>query len=127
MLIELALANPDQVELVEVIGRLDVEKGQAVRQVLGLAVSQHRTHVVIDLSRVEYINSTGLRELFFALRQAQTSGMRLYLANPTERVRALLELVGLDGLFPICGGPAWDLSQLPSTHRAALYHQTYYC
>ncbi len=127
MLTELAHVDPTQVELVEVIGRLDSEKGQALAQALSEIVDRHRTHIILDLSRVDYMNSMGLRELFFALRRAQACGVRLYVVNPSERVRTLLELVGLDGIVPICDGSSWDLTQLPAPHRAALYHQTHYC
>lgn len=56
----------------------------------------HCAAVVIDLSQVEFIDSTGLRALARARADAEHARTMLRFARPTPAVRRAFELVGLD-------------------------------
>lgn len=55
--------------------------------------------VVIDLSRINYIDSTGLGELVGYLGRFRDRGRRLLLVNPADSIRRLLEVARLDEEF----------------------------
>ncbi len=58
-------------------------------------------HVLLDLSKINYIDSTGIGELVAYLGRFQSRNRKLILINPSERIRKLLALARLDELFHI--------------------------
>ncbi len=57
--------------------------------------------VILDLSRIDYVDSTGLGELVGYLQRFSEQGRRLVLLNPRTRILNLLKLTRLDEVFPI--------------------------
>jgi anti-sigma B factor antagonist len=58
-------------------------------------------HVLIDLARINYIDSTGIGELVGYLGRFQEAKRKLILVEPSEPIRKLLKVAHLDQLFPI--------------------------
>lgn len=58
-------------------------------------------HVIIDLSQINYIDSTGIGELVAYLGRFGDTGRKLILVNPSDRIRKLLKVAQLDSFFPI--------------------------
>lgn len=57
--------------------------------------------IVLDLSRVEMIDGTGLGELVVAWMWAQAHGCAVKLAAPTRRIRQILELTRMTSVFEV--------------------------
>lgn len=57
--------------------------------------------VLIDMTEIDHVDSTGLGELVGYLQRFTEQGRRLALLNPHRRVLKLLELTRLDEVFPI--------------------------
>jgi anti-sigma B factor antagonist len=77
--------------------------------------------LILDLGGVDYVNSAGLRELVQMWERVQQKGAKLLFVNPTDRVRELLEIVGLDTVFEIHNSMP-QLALNPSINR-----QVYHC
>jgi anti-sigma B factor antagonist len=61
--------------------------------------------VVIDMSDVDFCDSTGMNVLLSALRQARERGGDLELAAPRSAIVKLLQVTGLDAVFTVRPGP----------------------
>jgi anti-sigma B factor antagonist len=61
--------------------------------------------VMIDLRRVEFMDSTGLHVLVQAQQRAQESGQRFALIRGGEQVQRLLDLTGVAELLTIVDSP----------------------
>lgn len=81
-------------------GRFDAFAAPAVSEALSRVAAPGAT-VVVDLSAVEFIDSTGLATLVQALKLQQASKGDLILRSPTDAVRVILELTRLDRAFAI--------------------------
>jgi len=57
--------------------------------------------VVLDLTGLEFIDSTGLGVVVAVLKRARTLGADLRLVISRERVRAPFRITGVDGLLPV--------------------------
>jgi anti-sigma B factor antagonist len=57
--------------------------------------------VIIDFSKINFIDSTGIGELVGYLGRFRSSHRELILVNPSERIRKLLQVAKLAELFPI--------------------------
>ena len=87
------------------------ESGEALRAALRAAASLAGT-VVVDLARVQVIDSVGLGLLVRAHREVRERGERLCLAAPSRFIRTVLHTMKLDGVFPIFASLDEALTQL---------------
>lgn len=68
-------------------------------------------HFVIDLSAVEFMDSTGLGSMLSCLRIVKSKGGTLRLCNLTPEVRQLFEMVMMDRVFEIFDTPEQALAR----------------
>ncbi len=61
--------------------------------------------VVVDLEKVNYIDSSGLATLVEMLKKTKSQGGSLGLAGMSDKVKSLFEITKLDRLFPIFANP----------------------
>jgi len=62
-------------------------------------IAQDKKKVVIDLSKVEWMNSTGLGILISGLTTLRNNGGELKLANVTDKIESLLTITKLITVF----------------------------
>jgi anti-sigma B factor antagonist len=96
---DVSIKQMNRVDLVEVSGRVDSSTANDLGTALNERINQGTLNVVVDLSKVEYMSSGGLRELVAALKRVKKDGGDLRLCAPSPRVREVLQLAGLDSLF----------------------------
>lgn len=77
------------------------ESAEFFAQTLDRALSRDTGHVLVDFSKINYIDSTGIGELVGYLGRFRDASRKLILVNPSERIRKLLEVARLIELFPI--------------------------
>ena len=66
-----------------------------------IATAAPASRVVVDLSGVEFCDSTGMNVLLSGLRQARERGGELELVAPHPAVRKILAVTGLDAVFTV--------------------------
>ena len=76
------------------------ESAQFFAQTLERALSDDHGHVIIDFSKINFIDSTGIGELVGYLGRFRNSQRELILVNPSDRIRKLLQVARLAELFP---------------------------
>jgi anti-sigma B factor antagonist len=91
----------DHTTVIAVEGEIHVSTAPEFSGVLNAAIESGRTALVLDLSGVMFIDSTGLSVLLNALRRLTRTGgaMALVCSNPT--VLRLFEITRLDSTFAI--------------------------
>lgn len=96
----------DGVVLVALIGELDIAVADAVDQRL----RQHREDgraVRLDLSRLDFIDSSGVQTLVLGMKHARNSGSQLEVdPNVSPPVRRMVEMMGIGPQLWPRGGPA---------------------
>ncbi len=81
-------------------GEVDLEHSPTARQVLLDCVGQGK-RVLVDLSGVDYIDSSGVASLVEAFQLARKSGQEFALVAVNDAPRRVLELARLDKVFTI--------------------------
>lgn len=81
--------------------RLDAVTASALESFLQTELQAAHTRLILDLSEVTYLSSSGLRAMLRARRQAQAAGGDLVLANMGLRVREIFEMIGFTDLFRV--------------------------
>lgn len=77
------------------------QSAQFLVETLERALERDEGHVIIDLAKINYIDSTGIGELVGYLGRFKNRDRKLILANPSERIEKLLAVAQLDQLFSI--------------------------
>ena len=77
--------------------------GSALHDALHAGRGDGPMRAVVDLGGVRHMNSSGLGMLIGALTTARNTGGDLRLANVGDRVRALLDVTQLSGVFQSFG------------------------
>ncbi|HEY0516007.1 MAG TPA: STAS domain-containing protein [Solirubrobacteraceae bacterium] len=91
---------PHATTVLAVEGDLDLASAPSLKWALADLQSTGKHNVVVDLSKVGFIDSTALGVLVGAQR-AMDKGVRLAIACAEENVLRIFELTGLDGMFEI--------------------------
>jgi len=69
------------------------------RNIIYQAIEDDNVNIVIDLEKVNWMNSSGLGLLISGLTTIRSSGGDLKLANMSDRVRRTLEITKLESVF----------------------------
>jgi anti-sigma B factor antagonist len=96
----LSVNRKDGVAIVQLGGELDLYNAPAVREALQEASSDGPQRVVVDLSDVDFIDSTALGVLIEA-RSRFSNRKAFLLAGPGLETRRALEISGLDRHFAV--------------------------
>lgn len=102
-MVDINVSEIEQVSLVEVSGRVDSMNANQLGEALSGVIDDGQTRLVLDLAGVDYMSSAGLREIVSALKKVKRATGDLRIAQPSERVREVLEMAGLDSIFQIFG------------------------
>jgi anti-sigma B factor antagonist len=86
--------------IVALEGEIDLEQAGAVRRALLDSLKKGR-NILVDLSKVTYIDSSGIASLVEGLQVAKKQKSELALVAVSQRVRRVLELARLDKVFQI--------------------------
>ncbi len=77
-------------------GRLNMVTATKFREVMISAVAEGHTRIAVDLSKVVFIDSSGLGALIGGLKTARQAGGDLRIAAPNEQVKLVLQLTNMD-------------------------------
>src|SRR5438132_2882453 len=77
------------------------ESAEFFSSALENVLKNESTNVIIDFTKIDYIDSTGIGELVGYLGKFTTQNRKLILVNPSERIMKLLKLAKLDTVFKI--------------------------
>ncbi|GAB3106565.1 STAS domain-containing protein [Streptomyces calidiresistens] len=94
-------AHPQGHWLLAVTGELDHHTAPRLRGTLEDLPRDPDTTVIVDVSGLNYCDSSGIAALVTAYRRVVDPGGRLVLAGPDDEMMRLFGIVGLDELFTI--------------------------
>jgi anti-sigma B factor antagonist len=98
---ELVVDTVGDVAVVEVpVEELDASNTGELKQDIGPVLEANKK-LVIDLSRLHFVDSSGLGVLLSCLRQIRAGGGDLKLSGMQKQVRAVFELVRMHRIFDI--------------------------
>ena len=87
--------------VVQVDGELDHATAPVLGATLDRQIGAGRDQVIVDLTRLTFLDSSGLRVLVSRDRQLRRRKTSLRLVGPSAWVRKLLGITGLDLVFDI--------------------------
>ena len=89
------------VSLLSLSGRLDAYSATEVEKKLNSLIDADQTRLVIDLEKLEYISSSGLRVFLSALKKAKKQQGDIKLACMKPFIKEVFDIAGFSQLFNI--------------------------
>ena len=96
---QMAFVDPANVLPLE--GEIDLHVSPRVERALASIIKKRPPSVIVDLSGVRFIDSSGMAVLIRALQDVQNYGGKLALSGMNDNVRAIFEMARLDQVFVI--------------------------
>ena len=96
----LDITEKDGATIVALSGDVDLETSPAVRQGLLECMEKH-DQVIVDMSQVNYIDSSGVASLVEAFQVSRKKGSSFALAHVSTAAMRVLSLARLDKVFTI--------------------------
>ena len=87
--------------VVVVSGEIDVYTAPKLREQIVSLVDEGQYHLIIDMSGVEFLDSTGLGVLVGGLKRVRAHDGSLALVCDEERILKIFRITGLTKVFPI--------------------------
>lgn len=86
----------EDIAIIRADGRLNMVAAPVLRRTVNDAITAGRVRVVVDLSAVDFMDSSGLGSLIGCLKAARQAGGDLRIATPSKQVMMVLQLSNLD-------------------------------
>jgi anti-anti-sigma factor len=98
--LRIAVSESDAATTIELEGEWDLANQLATRQAIGRALAARPECLVLDLSRLSFIDSTGLHALIGLTRRTQRLGVRLGIVPGPKAVQRIFEICHLTDRLP---------------------------
>jgi aminodeoxyfutalosine deaminase len=84
-------------DLLKISGRIDSINAETIHETLNNEISYDDPNLVLDLETVDYMSAAGLR----ILKGLKEKSGHVRIANPSKRVREVLQITGLDAIYEV--------------------------
>jgi anti-sigma B factor antagonist len=95
------MSRKEQPNVLPLEGEIDLHVSPEVAESLRTMIATKPNPVVVDLSRVTYLDSSGLAVLIESMQKVQEYGGKFALAGVQESVQHIFEIARLDQVFQI--------------------------
>jgi len=95
------ISEQEGVFICKAIGEVDINTAPQLKKAFERLIKEKREKIVINMEKVDYIDSSGLATLVELLKNFRKYGARLKLVSLSTKVRSLFEITKLEKLFDI--------------------------
>ena len=97
--LEYDVRRVEDVPVLSVNGEIDIYTAPVFKQAVVNLVSEGNQHLVIDLSKVTFMDSSGFGTLLGATKRLRPGGGGLYIAGANSTISRMLSLTRLDTIM----------------------------
>ncbi len=98
--LDIQIERASEVTRIAVAGDVDAYTAPSLRDAFDVVTAIGIAHVIVDLSAVTFLESTGVGVLAHAREQLRAEGRTLIVVGGNARMRRMLALAGLDEPLP---------------------------
>ena len=91
-------------------GEVDINSSPAIKKSFDKLIASKTPKIIVNLSKVTYVDSSGLATLVEVLKNMRSYGGKLRLTNMSSKVKSLFEITKLEKLFEIIADEAEAIS-----------------
>ncbi len=105
------IENKNGLTVCYVDGEIDINTSPAMKKSFDKILSARTPKIIINLTSVNYVDSSGLATLVEILKNMRAYGGKLKLTNLSSKVKNLFEITKLEKLFEIVADEAEAVSK----------------
>jgi len=98
---EIEIQDVQQGRILRLAGKIDIMSSPDLRAALNDAIVAKTESLIIDMSQVSYLDSSGLATFLEGLKSMKEYGGKMTLVRIPERIEKILKLMKLDIVFNI--------------------------
>ncbi|MBS5788707.1 STAS domain-containing protein [Clostridioides mangenotii] len=84
-------------------GELDISSADKLKERLHNLLEKNMLDMKINLTDLDYIDSTGLGVMIGVLKKLKLNDKQIYISNPKSNVKKIFTITGLDKIFKMEG------------------------
>jgi len=100
---DISEAKQGEASILALSGRLDAVTSKAFEEKVHAAIESGARRLVVDLARLEYVSSSGLRVLLLAAKQLRGMDGDIRLCSLQDHVQQVFDLAGFSSILSIYG------------------------
>ncbi len=101
MPVELKIRKSSNIYIIDIHGEMDLYNSYKLKDLVMKMLEKKVTKFVINLDKVEYIDSSGIGALIYICSTIKKMNLQLLLTNVHGSVKKVIELTKLMGYFPM--------------------------
>ncbi len=98
---QISVKTTNEVKVLAFEGRLDTGTSPDAQQQLTRLIEEGETKILVNLEKLDYISSAGLRVLLVVAKQLKTTDGELRICSLNEVVKEVFDISGFDMILPI--------------------------
>ncbi len=98
---QISVKTTNEVKVLAFEGRLDTQTSPDAQQQLNRLIDEGATKILVNLEKVDYISSAGLRVLLVVAKQLKATDGELRICSLNEVVKEVFDISGFDLILPI--------------------------
>ncbi len=118
MTIDVSEDRPE-IRTIHLTGEMDLYSSNALKETVAELWKDGHTRLVIDLSELDYVDSSGIGALLGVYSSSQKRGHRIIFCGATGSVLKVIELTKLDGFLPLERSLEQALEAITPTEEAS--------
>jgi|BarGraNGADG00312_1021997.scaffolds.fasta_scaffold24022_2 anti-sigma B factor antagonist len=99
--LDITTEDVDHFSLIVLSGEVDVYSAPKLREAIKDLVDQGRNNIIVDLEKVDFLDSTGLGVLVGGLKRVKQNEGELGIICNQEKILRIFRITGLTKVFPI--------------------------
>ncbi len=99
--LDIATEDAEHFSLIVLSGEVDVYSAPKLREAIKGLVDQGRNNIIVDLEKVDFLDSTGLGVLVGGLKRVKQNEGELGIICNQEKILRIFRITGLTKVFPI--------------------------
>ena len=98
---QISVKTTNEVKVLAFEGRLDTQTSPDAQQQLTRLIEEGETKILVNLEKLDYISSAGLRVLLDVAKQLKKTDGELRICSLNEVVKEVFDISGFDMILPI--------------------------
>ena len=118
--IETSLRHEGDIPVLDVTGEIDIYTTPQFKEAVSAAIDQNKPAIVINMSHVTYMDSSGFGTLLSATKRLRPLDGALYLSGCNEAIQRMLQITRLNTIFGVYATEAEALAAAKASPAEAV-------
>ena len=113
--LETSTRDAEGFTILDVSGEVDVYTAPKLKEALGAVITSGQVHLIVNMERVTYMDSSGFGTLLGALKRVRTEGGTVNLIKVSSAIERMLTITRLNTIFNVAPSLEEVIGNIPKS------------